>query len=215
MNIFRFCGDMLHLVSILMLLWKIHKNKSCVGVSCRMQEVYLIVFVCRYLDLLYEFISLYNSVMKIFFIISTGYLVYLMRFKPPVNQTYDRTVDYFKYEIYFIGPCLLLGAVTCEEFTLPEILWSSSIFLEAVAITPQLVLLAKMREVLRFCLFGYVFGGVDEGVRLRVRFVIDVNAAGRMYGAGARAGTRRTRTIGLFPIRRRLGIVGDLLVPPR
>jgi len=41
----------------------------------------------------------------------------------------------------------LLGCFTCDEFTLPEILWSASIWLEAVAITPQLVLLAKMREV--------------------------------------------------------------------
>mmetsp|Transcript_26120 Transcript_26120/g.65837 ORF Transcript_26120/g.65837 Transcript_26120/m.65837 type:complete len:218 (+) Transcript_26120:197-850(+) len=147
MNIFRFCGDMLHLASILLLLWKIHKNKSCVGVSCRMQEMYLLVFCLRYLDLLYEFISLYNSCMKIFFIISTGYLIYLMRYKPPVNQTYDRTVDSFKYELYFVGPALLLGVLTCEEYSITEILWSSSIFLEAVSITPQLVLLAKMREV--------------------------------------------------------------------
>ncbi|CAD7945413.1 unnamed protein product [Amoebophrya sp. A25] len=147
MNIFRFFGDMLHLASILLLLWKINKNKSCVGVSCRMQEVYLIVFCCRYLDLLYEFISIYNSAMKIFFILSTGYMVYLMRFKPPINQTYDRSVDSFKYELYFLAPCVILGCITCEELVPTEILWASSIFLEAVAITPQLVLLAKMREV--------------------------------------------------------------------
>eukprot|EP00392_Amoebophrya_sp_AT5.2_P011566 g11645.t1 len=102
---------MLHLASILLLLWKIHKNKSCVGVSCRMQEMYLLVFCLRYLDLLYEFIS------------------------------------FFKYELYFVGPALLLGVLTCEEYSITEILWSSSIFLEAVSITPQLVLLAKMREV--------------------------------------------------------------------
>ncbi|CAD7962630.1 unnamed protein product [Amoebophrya sp. A25] len=147
MNIFRFFGDMLHLASILLLLWKINKNKSCVGVSCRMQEVYLIVFCCRYLDLLYEFISIYNSAMKIFFILSTGYMVYLMRFKPPINQTYDRSVDSFKYELYFLVPCVILGCITCAELVPTEILWASSIFLEAVAITPQLVLLAKMREV--------------------------------------------------------------------
>lgn len=147
MNIFRFCGDMLHLSSILLLLWKIHKNKSCVGVSCRMQELYLIVFLWRYTDLLYEFISPYNSVMKIFFVLSTGYMIYLMRFKPPVNQTYDRSVDSFLYEVYFIVPVLIAGTLTCEEYTLTEILWCSSIWLEAVAITPQLVLLAKMREV--------------------------------------------------------------------
>jgi len=104
MNLFRFCGDMLHLSSILLLLWKIHKNKSCIGVSCRMQELYLIVFCCRYLDLLYEFVSLYNSVMKIFYILSTGYLIYLMQFKNPIRQTYDRNLDNFRYEFYFLGP---------------------------------------------------------------------------------------------------------------
>lgn len=31
------------------------------GISCRMQEMYLIVFLTRYLDLLYSFISVYNS----------------------------------------------------------------------------------------------------------------------------------------------------------
>jgi len=112
-----------------------------------MQELYLIVFVTRYIDLFYSFISLYNSTMKIFFILSTGYLVYLMRFKPPINQTYDRAVDNFWYEAYILPPVLLLSMFTCEEFSLTEILWTSSIWLEAVAITPQLVLLAKMREV--------------------------------------------------------------------
>merc|ERR1712194_1005088 len=146
-SFFRLCGDMLHLASILLLLWKIHRNKSCVGVSCRMQELYLLVFCCRYLDLLWSYISLYNSTMKVFFIISTGYLVYLMRLKPPVNQTYDRATDGFQYEIYFVGPCMLGAIVFCEEYYFTEVLWTFSILLEAVAITPQLVLLAKMREV--------------------------------------------------------------------
>jgi hypothetical protein len=30
-----------------------------------MQELYLMVFCFRYMDLLYEYISLYNSVMKV------------------------------------------------------------------------------------------------------------------------------------------------------
>ncbi len=101
----------------------------------------------RYLDLLWSFISLYNSVMKTFFIISTGYLIYLIRRKSPINQTYSREVDSFLYEVYFIGPCLLAGVLTCEELTPTEVLWTASIWLEAISITPQLVLLAKMREV--------------------------------------------------------------------
>lgn len=112
-----------------------------------MQEMYCLVFVFRYLDLLWHFISLYNSCMKIFFIMSTGYLVYLIRFKPPINQTYDRTIDSFQYEIYLVGPALGLGFIFADEWSIPEILWCSSIWLESVALIPQILLLQKMREV--------------------------------------------------------------------
>jgi len=147
MNIFRLCGDMLHLASIILLLFKLHKSKSCVGVSCRMQEMYAIVFICRYLDLFWSFISIYNTVMKITFITLTLYLVYLMRFKPPVSQTYDRNTDGFAYEKYLIPPCLLIALFTCEEYSVPEVLWTTSIWTESVAIIPQLVILQQAQEV--------------------------------------------------------------------
>jgi len=147
MNIFRLCGDMLHLTSILLLLFKLHKSKSCVGVSARMQEMYLIVFVSRYMDLLWSFISFYNTIMKLFFIVSTGYLIYVMRYRPPVSQTYDRNTDNFAYEKYCIVPSIVLGVICADEFAVSEILWSSSIWLESVAIVPQLVLLQQLQEV--------------------------------------------------------------------
>eukprot|EP00747_Dinoflagellata_sp_TGD_P196296 gnl/TRDRNA2_/TRDRNA2_66204_c0_seq1.p1 gnl/TRDRNA2_/TRDRNA2_66204_c0~~gnl/TRDRNA2_/TRDRNA2_66204_c0_seq1.p1 ORF type:complete len:218 (-),score=30.02 gnl/TRDRNA2_/TRDRNA2_66204_c0_seq1:107-760(-) len=147
MNIFRLCGDMLHLTSIMLLLFKLHKNKSCTGVSCRMQEMYAIVFIARYLDLLWSFISIYNTVMKIIFITSTLYLIYLMRVKPPVATTYDRTADSFQYEVYCLGPCAILALLTTDEYALSELLWTMSIWLESVAILPQLILLQSIREV--------------------------------------------------------------------
>mmetsp|Transcript_10619 Transcript_10619/g.20564 ORF Transcript_10619/g.20564 Transcript_10619/m.20564 type:complete len:218 (-) Transcript_10619:169-822(-) len=147
MNLFRFCGDMLHLLSILLLVFKIHKRKSCVGISCRMQELYALVFIFRYMDLFWSFISVYNTVMKLIFLTSTIYLVYIMRMKPPISSTYERENDSFQYELYVLGPCLLLGLICTEEYTISDILWSSSIWLESVAILPQLVLLQKAREV--------------------------------------------------------------------
>mmetsp|Transcript_14900 Transcript_14900/g.24363 ORF Transcript_14900/g.24363 Transcript_14900/m.24363 type:complete len:220 (-) Transcript_14900:116-775(-) len=149
MNLFRLCGDMLHVSSIMILLHKLHKNKSCIGISCRTQEVYLVVFICRYLDLFWNFISLYNSVMKSAFIISTGYLIYLMRHKPgPVKATYNRDEhDKFNYELYLLPPCCVLGLMTAHEWTVPEYLWTVSIWLESVAILPQILLLQEMREV--------------------------------------------------------------------
>mmetsp|Transcript_30877 Transcript_30877/g.78068 ORF Transcript_30877/g.78068 Transcript_30877/m.78068 type:complete len:218 (+) Transcript_30877:105-758(+) len=147
MNIFRLCGDMLHLVSIMLLTFKLQRSKSCVGVSCRMQEMYALVFCFRYLDLFWVYISLYNSVMKIIFVTTTIQLVYMMRFKTPICQTYERTNDSFQYELYLLAPCALLGLLICEEYTIPDILWSTSIWLESVAIIPQLVLMQSRREI--------------------------------------------------------------------
>lgn len=101
MNLFRLCGDMFHLLSIMVLLLKIRATRSCrgeqlavgddrgtprrigrppeqesllpsvdwrsaahriaaplhAGISLKTQELYALVFVCRYLDLFYSFIS--------------------------------------------------------------------------------------------------------------------------------------------------------------
>lgn len=123
------------------------QSKSCVGVSCRMQEMYAMVFIFRYMDLFWSFISVYNTVMKIVFITSTLYLIYLMRVKPPIATTYERSTDNFPYEIYLLGPCFVLGLICTEEYTIPEVLWTASIWLESVAILPQLVLLQHLQEV--------------------------------------------------------------------
>ena len=95
MNVFRLAGDMMHLMSILVILLKIRATKSCrgeggscavarecavaalvaalvggtrrhptplppapAGISLKTQELYLLVFVTRYLDLFYSYISL-------------------------------------------------------------------------------------------------------------------------------------------------------------
>ncbi|KJP85728.1 ER lumen protein retaining receptor [Plasmodium fragile] len=147
MNIFRLIGDVLHLVSMYILIMKLKKSKNCIGISCRMQELYLIVFLCRYIDLFFVFVSFYNTVMKITFIVTIAYTIYLIRFKLPISQTYNRKVDNFKSEKYLIPPCLVLSLLTCKTYNLYNILWTFSIWLESVAILPQLVLLEKQREV--------------------------------------------------------------------
>jgi len=51
------------------------------GLSFRTQALYLLVFVTRYIDLFFRYVSLYNSLMKVFFIASSAYIIYLMRVK--------------------------------------------------------------------------------------------------------------------------------------
>ena len=119
---FRIAGDMLHVASLLVLAFRIRKSKNCVGISCKTQELYMIVFLTRYLDIFLYFVSLYNTFMKVAYIVSTGYLIYLMRYSKIYRQTYDYKGDSFQYWKYLLGPCFLMGLVFNSDFTFVEIM---------------------------------------------------------------------------------------------
>ncbi|KAI3982399.1 hypothetical protein MKX01_041237 [Papaver californicum] len=146
MNIFRFAGDMTHLISVLVLLLKIYATKSCSGISLKTQELYALVFLARYLDLFTDFISVYNTVMKIVFIVSSSAIVWCMRMHPMVRRSYDKELDTFRH-YFLIGGCILGALLVHEKFTFQEIFWAFSLYLEAVAILPQLVLLQRSGNV--------------------------------------------------------------------
>jgi len=143
MNLFRLIGDLAHLASVFILLHKITTTRSCRGLSFKTQALYVAVFVTRYLDLVYRWVSLYNFIMKIFFIGSSCYVLYLMNFQ--YRPTHDPAIDTFRWE-FLLGPCLLLSLIFNYHFTFTEILWSFSIFLESVAILPQLFMLQRTGE---------------------------------------------------------------------
>ncbi|KAL2775598.1 ER lumen protein-retaining receptor 3 isoform a [Daubentonia madagascariensis] len=90
MNVFRILGDLSHLLAMILLLGKIWRSKCCTGISGKSQILFALVFTTRYLDLFTNFISIYNTVMKI--------------------------------------------------------LWTFSIYLESVAILPQLFMISKTGE---------------------------------------------------------------------
>jgi len=143
MNFFRLLGDVSHLLAILILLLKIWKTRSCAGISGKSQILFLVVFVTRYLDLVTNFVSVYNTVMKVFFIVSAAATVYLMYVK--FRATYDGNHDSFRVE-FLLAPVAILAMVLNNEFTVMEILWTFSIYLESVAILPQLFMVSKTGE---------------------------------------------------------------------
>lgn len=143
MNIFRLIGDLSHLLAILVLLTKIWKTRSCAGISGKSQALFALVFLTRYLDLFTHFISVYNTTMKIFYICASVGTCYLM-FKK-FKATYDRIHDTFRIE-FLILPAAVLALVLNHDFEPLEILWTFSIYLEAVAILPQLFMVSKTGE---------------------------------------------------------------------
>ncbi|EPS34146.1 ER lumen protein-retaining receptor [Penicillium oxalicum] len=144
MNIFRLLADFSHLASILILLQKMKSSSSCSGLSFKSQVLYLLVFITRYLDLFWTFTdSLYLTTFKLLFIGSSGYIIYLMLndYKP----THDRNLDTFKVQ-YLLGISVILALLFPRDYRISEILWTFSIWLESVAILPQLFMLQRTGE---------------------------------------------------------------------
>lgn len=143
MNIFRLLGDLSHLLAIIILLLKIWKTRSCAGISGKSQILFSVVYTARYLDLLTNYVSAYNTFMKMVFIMASYATVYLMYVK--FKATYDHNHDTFRIEFLLI-PSLILAFLINHELTVMEVLWTFSIYLESVAILPQLFLVSKTGE---------------------------------------------------------------------
>ena len=118
-----------------------------IGLSCKTQEIFLIVFLVRYADLFMYFVSLYNTCMKIFFISATALTIYLMRFKLPFCTTYDSLGDQFPHLKVLIPVALVLTCILHTGWDPWHFAWSFSLWLEAIAFVPQIVMLHKMRVV--------------------------------------------------------------------
>jgi len=141
-TLIRMCGDFMHLASVIIVLVQIYGTKSCAGISFQTQALYALIFCCRYLDLFWNFWSIYNWIFKAIFIITSLVIVYWMKLKDPYKKTYDAKLDDFKGWVLII-PCFILALFFHVSFTPFEILWAFSIYLESVAILPQLIMVQK------------------------------------------------------------------------
>lgn len=143
MNIFRLAGDLSHLLAIITLVIKIWRTRSCAGLSGKSQIMFALVFTTRYLDLFTNYISLYNTAMKVIFIAAAYGTLFLMFTK--FRATYDSNHDTFRIE-FLLVPVAGLAFLVNHDFTPLEILWTFSIYLESVAILPQLFMISKTGE---------------------------------------------------------------------
>lgn len=126
--------------------------KRPTGVSVRTHELFLLVFVTRYLDLFTTFYSVYNSVMKVLYIISTAMIIYTIKVKEPIASTYDKAQDSFLHWKFAVAPTAVVTLIThLIQHGLAvkpmDFLWLFSIYLESIAILPQLIVLQRYREV--------------------------------------------------------------------
>jgi ER lumen protein retaining receptor len=141
-NVFRYLADISHLISLGFLLYKIISKRSAHGVSGKTQICYLVVFCTRYLNPNFINPPLYNIAFKVLFIASSALIVILMHTK--YSQTYESRHDTFR--IIF----LFLISAALSAFSMPRrspavFAWTFSLWVEALAIIPQLFLLARTK----------------------------------------------------------------------
>ena len=90
MNVYRVLGDLSHLLSFIFLFRQLYQKRTAEGISLKSLELYALVFVCRYLDV-FNFYSVYNTLFKFFYIISSTLIIYLFRFREPWKSSYQET----------------------------------------------------------------------------------------------------------------------------
>ncbi|XP_050312520.1 ER lumen protein-retaining receptor 1-like [Anthonomus grandis grandis] len=146
MNTFLFIGNLVHLTAFLTLIYEIIRKKSAAGISGKTQLLLTIVFICRYTDLINLYISFYNTFMKVTFITLSMTTLYMIYCK--YGHTYDERNDTFWDSLLVIPAAVLAICVNYYVFKknwseqdpfylVQDILWTFSIYLEALAIIPQ------------------------------------------------------------------------------
>jgi len=151
-NIFRLTGDFSHIGAFVFLLFRLQSANNAAGISLKTQELYLMVFLARYVDLFTNFISMYNTVMKILFIATTSYIVWLMRVQ--LKSTVFPETEGQQTVMFLIPACIFLALVLNDHnvsdsyfHCLQSFLWAFSIYLEAIAIVPQMIMLRRKKTV--------------------------------------------------------------------
>ncbi|KAF7268706.1 hypothetical protein GWI33_018210 [Rhynchophorus ferrugineus] len=160
MNYFSICGDVLHYLSFFILIFKICRNKSCAGISAKSQVLFATVFTVRYINIFAKYNFSYLSICKVMFLILSYVILGLIFFL--YYSTYNRSKDTFPV-LYIILPVLALSLVfnynvidhgieNYWKYLLQnpyEVAWAFSIYLEALAIVPQYIMISNTGDGLR------------------------------------------------------------------
>jgi len=170
--------------AMFLLNFRMFTSNSGSSVSSKTLEAYVVVFLFRLLSISrHEGYLPYDRsgdwfyhVVETFSLVSTGVAIYLLRFK--FRSTYDEDKDSFGNlhipsqfgVVYLILPCLVLSAIfhpNLNKDFISDSAWTMSMYLESVAILPQLYMFQKQSnlpiEVLvSHCVFALGFARVIE-----------------------------------------------------
>ncbi|CAA7396204.1 unnamed protein product [Spirodela intermedia] len=146
-NHFFVASEAVHAAGILVLVYKLARQKTCSGLSLKTQELTALFLAARlYCSMVME--KDIHTVLDFTTLLFTMWVIYMMRFK--LKSTYVEDLDNLpRYAL--VVPCILLALLIhpyAQSFRVSYIIWAFTVYLEAISVLPQLHVMqnAKMVE---------------------------------------------------------------------
>lgn len=128
------------------LLTKILWFRNCTGVSGKTQILYTLVFAARYLDLASSYYTspVNVTLTKLSLLLMTYSIVLSIYFF--YYESYESKHDKFRLELLIL-PSLVLALLANYGIEISDVFWAFSVYLEAMAIIPQLYFCSKAKKI--------------------------------------------------------------------
>ncbi|KFK39819.1 hypothetical protein AALP_AA3G292500 [Arabis alpina] len=154
-NHFFVASELIHAAGILILIYKLTRQKTCSGLSLKSQEVTAVFLAVR----LICSISMegdIHTVLDLATLVSTLWVIYMIRFK--LKSSYVKTIDnchnyYVLVPSFFLA--LLINPHTSYSYII-RVMWAFCVYLESVSVLPQLRLMQNAQIIEPFAAH-YVF----------------------------------------------------------
>ena len=151
MNIYHLCGDISHVLSIVVLLHRIHVVQDARGISLRSIELFLLVYLLQCTDLLVASFNPYKLLLAVFSIASSASVICKIHHQMSVYSTHShKNHDAFCQWKFDILPCAFatfMGYGLASFIGLLEILRTFSVHLEYLAILPQIGMSLRHHDI--------------------------------------------------------------------
>ncbi|XP_073286420.1 uncharacterized protein [Primulina huaijiensis] len=148
-------AEAVHSIGILVLIYKLMKEKTCAGISLKSQELTAIFLAVR---LYCSFVMEYDihTVLDLATLATTLWVIYMIRFK--LRSSYMEDKDNLAL-YYVLLPCAVLALLvhpSTSHLFANRIAWAFCVYLEAVSVLPQLRVMQNTKIVEPFTAH-YVF----------------------------------------------------------
>ncbi|XP_056176914.1 uncharacterized protein LOC115676263 [Syzygium oleosum] len=152
---FFVASELSHAVGLLVLGYKLIRQRTCSGLSLKTQELTAIFLVARFISSTITEKNI-HTVLDLTTLASTAWVIYMMRVK--LKATYAKDLDNFP--IYYVVVPSIVLAVLVHPYVPNarhiEILFAFCVYAEALSVLPQLRLMQNMKMIEPFTAH-YVF----------------------------------------------------------